>query len=219
MPRKTFPTRVSDAQIEIYSLKLRRLLKIGDEETSFDFLKIVENDLGKALRGFSLRVARMEEMPETGADAYTDFYPPTIILREDIYEGVYRHEHRSRFTLAHELGHLALHWGLPRARLAPKPSKYIDHSITRSTRVMTDEEKRIENEAHRFAGAFLMPRSIVIQHRLTPHKLATRCNVSLEAASKRIQSILHEDDKFDADGIRGLFGPLRSSNGHSGPKG
>lgn len=46
---------------------------------------------------------------------------------------------RQRFTVAHELGHLGLHAELP------PPST-------------TDEARRLEAQAHRFAGAFLTPR-------------------------------------------------------------
>lgn len=58
---------------------------------------------------------------------------------------------RQRFTVAHELGHLALH-----AHLGPPGT--------------ADEARVIENQAHRFAGAFLTPRDALIDdlHRHDP---------------------------------------------------
>ena len=53
--------------------------------------------------------------------------PPMIFLRADMPGDRYR------FTLAHELGHLVLHWYSP------------------------GSDDQMEREAHRFAGAFLMP--------------------------------------------------------------
>ena len=49
---------------------------------------------------------------------------------------------RRRFDIAHELGHLVLHQGIDEAELEQKPTL-----------------SRVEAEANRFAGAFLLPRS------------------------------------------------------------
>jgi Zn-dependent peptidase ImmA (M78 family)/transcriptional regulator with XRE-family HTH domain len=56
---------------------------------------------------------------------------------------------RQRFTVAHELGHLSLH-----AHLAPPAT--------------AEDARRIEQQAHRFAGAFLAPRDPLIEdlHRI-----------------------------------------------------
>lgn len=51
---------------------------------------------------------------------------------------------RQRFTVAHELGHLGLHRGMPGPRDAA-------------------ESKQIEKQAHRFAGAFLIPGDALVE--------------------------------------------------------
>ena len=52
---------------------------------------------------------------------------------------------RSRFDAAHELGHLVLH-----------------RRVDRSALTRRDEFKELEGQAHRFAGAFLLPRAEVL---------------------------------------------------------
>lgn len=65
---------------------------------------------------------------------------------------------RQRFTVAHELGHLALH-----AHLAPPES--------------AEDARTIENQAHRFAGAFLTPRDALIED-LHTHDAAGRVTLN-----------------------------------------
>lgn len=65
---------------------------------------------------------------------------------------------RQRFTVAHELGHLALH-----AHLAPPET--------------AEEARTIENQAHRFAGAFLTPRDALIED-LHSHDSAGRVTLN-----------------------------------------
>ncbi len=59
---------------------------------------------------------------------------------------------RDNFTVAHELGHLLLHW--------PKVRKKYENSGMRATRWVDESDKslvRCEWEANWFASAFLMP--------------------------------------------------------------
>lgn len=58
---------------------------------------------------------------------------PYVLLSSDKGNGF-----RSQFDLAHELGHLVLHKGIERST---DPQRY----------------KLMEDQAHRFAGAFLLP--------------------------------------------------------------
>ena len=46
------------------------------------------------------------------AEAYTEFSPPQIVVRESVYLGAANRNGRDRMTMAHELGHLVMHAGV-----------------------------------------------------------------------------------------------------------
>src|SRR3989442_1294175 len=60
---------------------------------------------------------------------------PVIVEKLDQYSAV-----RRRFNIAHELGHLVLHWGVSEADMENR-----------------DAQKEIERQANQFSAAFLMP--------------------------------------------------------------
>ncbi|MCL6584835.1 MAG: ImmA/IrrE family metallo-endopeptidase [bacterium] len=81
---------------------------------------------------------------------------------------------RERFDLAHELGHLILHPWL-------EPNKILNRETNR----------RIEEEAHRFAEAFLMPADSFAKEVLVPslsqlQVLKSRWKVSIQAMIRRL---------------------------------
>jgi predicted transcriptional regulator len=83
---------------------------------------------------------------------------------------------RDQFTLAHELGHYVLHadFGSKRIRVARHGSN------------------RVEWEANWFAAGFLMPRKKFLEmfrRHSDPRTLAARFDVSIPAASIRIESL------------------------------
>lgn len=92
------------------------------------------NNLSNLLLKKGFVISRVQ-LGTTKVDAYSRWIKgtPYIILGSDNYSAV-----RARFTLAHELAHLILHQHLE------------DEDIKKN-------HKQIENEAHRFASAFLLP--------------------------------------------------------------
>jgi len=189
-PKPFLPTA-----IEEYTQLLRILLGVGDHP-HFNIISVIENGLSKYLSDFSIEIWPQKELGKV--DAFTAFGPVRIVVREDVYDGAYKDEARARFTLAHELGHLCLHWGYPRPRQAPE-----FQNIGRSPIV-----NRIENEANQFAGAFLMPK-IVAQQFKQPDRLAQRCCVSNLAATKRLDDLLRRGDELNASSVLTLFGAGR----------
>lgn len=90
----------------------------------------------------------IEDLTRFGPDVLgASFVPQREIL---ISETLLSNEGRFRFTCAHELGHFILHAKLTQA--------------FRDTHADPDDKpEEIEREADRFAAAFLMPSSVVIQ--------------------------------------------------------
>jgi IrrE N-terminal-like domain len=159
----------------------------------FDIISAIENGLVQHLQGFTLEVRSQKELGKI--EAFTEFNPVRIVVREDIYEGAYKDDTRARFTLAHELGHLCLHWGYPRPRLAPEAQKSNDPSA----------KGRVEKEANQFAAAFLMPRSVATKID-EPRRLASLCRVSDKAASYRLHDLWGQNESLSTEGVRKLFG-------------
>lgn len=100
------------------------------------------------------------------------------------------HEHRKRFTIAHEIAHYTLHKG----------EAYIDqfHIDLRSNNPGS-ATKQEEDEANRFAGALLMPadqvRKAFAEQRIDPSRddeipeMAKRFKVSVQAMTKRLMHL------------------------------
>ncbi len=100
------------------------------------------------------------------------------------------HEHRKRFTIAHEIAHYILHTG----------EAYIDqfHIDLRSNNPGS-ATKQEEDEANRFAGALLMPadqvRKAFAEQRVDPSRddeipeMAKRFKVSVQAMTKRLMHL------------------------------
>lgn len=100
--------------------------------------------------------------------AYYDNRKNNMVIREDVYDAACDGDGRSRFTIAHEIGHYFLHRdGVKLCRMASdeKVVAYIDP----------------EWQANTFASELLMPRHLI--RGLTPHEISMRCKTSFQAAS------------------------------------
>ncbi|HYK53710.1 MAG TPA: ImmA/IrrE family metallo-endopeptidase [Candidatus Eremiobacteraceae bacterium] len=103
------------------------------------------------------------------------------------------HQHRKRFTIAHELGHLVMHPGRP----------YIAESahvvrVDRRVNAAGLADPREEYEANQFAAALLMPRTLVEEQwnrhagedaDRTIDGLASRFQVSAAAMRYRVSNL------------------------------
>lgn len=129
-----------------------------------------------------------------GMSMYVDGIPVLRVARPSGDDGV--PGDRQRFTLAHELAHLTLHASQP----APDT---------------TEEAKTIEKQAHRFAGAFLLPGDAFLAHLdelggratlSTLTKMKGRWGVAIKAMVIRLQQ-LH---RIDSDQARSLYKQISS---------
>lgn len=192
-----YPNPYSLAAIESRANGLRRLLGF-ENETYFNIADAAENRLSRKLPNFFVQVLTHKEMSKI--EAYTEYEPARISIREDFYEGACRDDVRSRFALAHEFGHLSLHWGYPRPRA---PVGYVGPR--------QKAERRVEKEANIFAGMFLMPTEVAMRLQNDRLALARTCRVSEEAAAHRLHLLLIQSDRTPMGNIRRVFGEPSAS--------
>lgn len=90
---------------------------------------------------------------------FEDEISGVLLIKEDnVTIGVKSgsHQHRERFTIAHELGHYILH--------TDKSNLFIDKIFFRKkSDGYTTKEEKIEKEANYFAANILMPEKLVLQ--------------------------------------------------------
>ena len=95
-----------------------------------------------------------------------------IVLCESVYDRAARGDPRARFTMAHELGHLALHRNISFARANPKsPPKIYQNS---------------EWQADVFASHLLMPAPLLKDY-IRQEDVMRDFNVSFSAANTRLR--------------------------------
>lgn len=95
-----------------------------------------------------------------------------IWLNKTAWREVRTGTERTRFTIAHELGHVALHG---------------EELVDLFTRPEPEHHARLEREANRFAAHLLVPDAALKRLRLDATALARRFGVSVPMAGKRIE--------------------------------
>lgn len=125
------PLQLDGSDIEQFAAHARTHWRMRDEPVG-NMVRLLENQ-GVVVARDMLGASTLDSLSEF--DAFTD--RPYVIIGTD--KGT---PARWRFDAAHELGHLVLHRRLDRRRLRNAA-----------------EHKEIENQAHRFAGAFLLPQA------------------------------------------------------------
>ncbi|WP_027824313.1 XRE family transcriptional regulator [Laribacter hongkongensis] len=171
------PEEITNEDIEKAASECRDLWRLG---------RSAIQDLALAAEGAGVIVIREETgiAQIEGLSAWsTELQRPLILLSADKNNG-----YRSRFDLAHEIGHLVLH---------------------RHIRRTTDNarHKMMEAQAHRFAGAFLLPaETFASEVRMPPTLddlllLKRRWGVSAAAIIMRLKAL----ELLDEDGALTLF--------------
>lgn len=159
------PEQISDVDIEDAACECRDLWNLGRRAIP---------DLALAVEGAGVILIREETgiAPIEGLSAWSaELQRPMVLLSADKANGF-----RSRFDLAHELGHLVLHKGIDRST---DPVRY----------------KQMESQAHRFAGAFLLPAEAFASEVKTPVTLDSllllkqRWGVSVAAIIMRLEAL------------------------------
>lgn len=179
LPKRDFidPEEITAEDIEQAASECRDMWRLG---------RVAVQDLALAVEGAGIILVREETgiAQIEGLSAWSEMLGrPLILLSADKDNG-----YRSRFDLAHELGHLILH-----------------RNILRTTD--NDRHKLMEKQAHHFAGSFLLPAESFAADIRMPVTLddllllKRRWGVSVAAITMR----LHALDMIDDDGKLSLF--------------
>lgn len=147
----------------------------GQSDPWFPIVWFMDTFLVREWAGYEFAIGTMEDMGGDAGRAYPD--QRLVEIREDAYENAARGDGFGRFTMAHELGHLFMHQGLPMARHVAKN----DIKPYRSS----------EWQANQFAAELLMPISAV-QAAKFPITLEQMCGVSAPAARVRFEALRRE---------------------------
>jgi Zn-dependent peptidase ImmA (M78 family)/DNA-binding XRE family transcriptional regulator len=176
LPERDFqdPEQISNADIEAAAEECRKLWQLGRSP--------IQN-LALAAESAGIIVVR-EETDITAIEGLSSWSlllsRPIVLLSADKANAF-----RSRFDLAHEIGHLILHKHIPRA---DDPDRY----------------KQMEKQAHRFAGALLLPAETFANEARVPPNLDNllilkqRWGASVAAMMMRLHALglLNDDEKL-----------------------
>ncbi len=142
-----------------------------------DMTKILEISLRRKIPVVSILIKDDRTMGTI--EAYTQFEPPMIVLRESVYKAAAAFDRRARMTLAHELGHLLLHKSAEPLNRAPERYKNSDKLKPFAS---------AEYQANVFGAAFLVPEWIACEFE-DAETLSRHCCVSLQLASIRLSQV------------------------------
>lgn len=158
----------SPTQIRAKARNLRGQLNIQDQRAPD--LALMLHRLGELYPKFKLKEVKDTDLPHMEAKAYSGAF--VLKVREGIMNALRSYgDARSRFTVAHELGHLMLDHPGNQARERP------GEKISAAQAVL-------ENEANLFASEFLMPANL-LDHSLSAGQISRSFQVSLDAALRR----------------------------------
>ncbi len=131
---------------------------------------ILEHELLNVVPDYEFAVQEQIILEDgTFAEAQTQFSPPQITFCSEVYYQLVAEKPRARFTAAHELGHMLLHYGARNLNRLPQISraKYNANSA--------------EWQANTFAASFLAPEHL-LRGFSSPEQASEMLFISLEAA-------------------------------------
>lgn len=168
---------MSYAKIEAAADQLRPLLPLAKEgaATGFklDAWRILEQTLPQG--GFDYRVAEVGDMHNCAAFTIPD--RKLVVIRSDVYDGLFSGSVFSASTVVHELSHIVLGHAVTLHRGAPAGQ----HEFYEDS----------EWQAKAMTAALMMPIAACRMAR-TSEKLARLCGVSMQAATYRLKRLMRE---------------------------
>jgi IrrE N-terminal-like domain len=141
------------------------------ETWTIDGRLVLEDTLPRA--GFNFHIARVDELNQCAAFAMPE--QNLVVVREDVYEGLFAGEVFSRSTVVHELSHIVLRHAVTLHRGAPVG----EHQFYEDS----------EWQANALMAAIMMPiPACAAAHSAT--QLAMMCGTSVQSATYRIENLV-----------------------------
>ena len=173
-PRGIEVPPLSRRQIRSTAHAVRQLCSPAEKADIVGFLECTMPTLNE---DFSFEVVPSSDLhPTEHARTYPDQL--IIVCREDVYERACDGKGRDRMTLAHELGHLILHDGIPLSRQEEVDAELLPYRTS-------------EWQADCFGGEFLVLPSVARKY-VTPAAVAGACGVSVRAAKIQLRAFRRE---------------------------
>lgn len=134
-----------------------------ENEYMFPIVEFIEWVMPQIDRDFDLEIVDESEM---SFNTYALTFPDEkkMVIRRDVYDGACEEQVRSRFTVAHELGHYLFHRDLGFARTDEKPPTYMNP----------------EWQANEFAAELLAPQHLIKD--MSVEDIMEKCKVSKQCA-------------------------------------
>ena len=117
-----------------------------EQHKYINMLEVIEHKMPSLFPGFNYEIVESSELPDREAEMIPS--KQCIRIRDSVYLEAGRNDGRSRFTLAHEVGHYILHLKQPLAFGSPAKSGSIPYY------------RHSEWQANTFARNFLAPLSL-----------------------------------------------------------
>ncbi|WP_292195860.1 ImmA/IrrE family metallo-endopeptidase [Mesorhizobium sp.] len=188
-------------EIEILAAAWREALRIPTTCQAPDMIGVLENEMPRLFGDFALVVKDDYQMD--GAEGYTEFDPPCVVLSATSYQSAANFEGRGRWTAAHELGHLVLHKSaVPLDRAPIRYSKMKELPAFASA----------EWQANAFAAAFLMPEALVRDF-FEISEIMTFFAVSRSAAENRVKNLGLSEQRPIPPQVRAAISNLHNMTG------
>lgn len=154
----------SKLQIRELANKVRGLISARDD-VPLDIVSLLEI----YLQELKVEIFVLDRQEMKTVEASTDSDDLKIFIRDDVYEALHNGDGRSRFTIAHEIGHLLMHENVSLARDQVPPKAYEDS----------------EWQADVFAAELLVPLHVAAMYN-DPSELSMTMGVSFTCAKNRI---------------------------------
>ncbi|MER9668914.1 ImmA/IrrE family metallo-endopeptidase [Mesorhizobium sp. M0203] len=186
--------------VEQVAAAWRQALRIPMDCQAPDMVALLENEMPKLFGHFALLVKEDHRM--SGAEGYTAFAPPKIVLSESTYLDACNFGGRGRWTAAHELGHLVQHESaVPMERAPAKYSKMKELPAYASA----------EWQANAFAAAFLMPEWLIREF-TSISEVVDFFSVSRKAAERRLNELKISEKRILLPEIRNTIDVWKKNN-------
>jgi hypothetical protein len=149
---------------------LPRITATFSSDVAIDSIRVLEQTLPKA--GFKYAIEAVDELRDCAA--FTIPSDNLVVVREDVYDGLFESSAFSRSTVIHELAHIVLR-----------------HAVTLHRGATLGKHQFYEDsewQAKALTAAIMMPIDICKKVR-TAHELAEIMGTSVQAASYRIDNL------------------------------